>query len=121
MEDTVNSALLVELAEMIELHRGIDTTVLDIRSQSSWTDYFVIATASSDVHMRGLYRRILAFLDERNVRPRSRRKRVSENAWLLVDCGGFVVHIMSEHAREFYELERLWFEGTVLFHSSKSS
>ncbi len=121
MEDTARNNLVIDLAKLLDLHNGGDTTVLDIRGQSSWTDYFIITTATSSAHMQGLYRIIKGFLSEHDVEPLRRRKHVSDDNWLLVDCGDFVVHVMTEKTRSFYELERLWFEGLELYHSSKSS
>ena len=121
MEDTAKSELVIDLAKLLDEHNGADTVVLDIRNQSSWTDYFVITTATSAAHMQGLSRNILEFLKERSVTPRRRRKRIVDDSWLLIDCGDFVIHVMSEDARAFYELERLWFGGDAVFHSSKSS
>jgi ribosome-associated protein len=95
--------------------------VLDLRGQAEWTDYFVITTATSATHMKALGRHIREFLDERSVEPLRRRKQVTDDAWHLVDCGDFVVHVMSAESRAFYELERLWYSGTELYHSSKSS
>ncbi len=121
MEDTVRSRLVTDLAELLDERNGGDTLVLDIRGQSTWTDYFVITTATSVTHMQGLYRNIRRFLEERNVEPRRKRKRITDDSWLLVDCGDFVIHVMTDETRAFYELERLWFEGVELYHSSKSS
>ena len=121
MVDTAKSDLVVELARMLEEHNGIDTVVLDIHEHSSWTDFFVISTARSATHMQGLFRFVRRFLSDHKIEPLRRHKRVSDDGWLLVDCGNFVIHLMSEEVRAFYELERLWFSGVVLFHSSKSS
>ena len=121
MEDSAKSRIVTELALMIESHNGGDTTVLDIRNQSSWTDYFVITTATSGIHMQGLYRNILSFLSEHDLKPLRRRKQISDDQWLLVDCGDFVIHVMSEKSRQFYELERLWYGGSIVDYSSKSS
>ena len=121
MEDTVRNRIVTDLAEVLDEHNGSETVVLDIRGQSSWTDYFVITTATSATHMQGLYRYIMAFLDDRKVEPRRKRKHVTDDSWLLIDCGDFVIHVMTQETRDFYELERLWFEGVELYHSSKSS
>ena len=121
MEDTVKSELAIDVAKLLHEHNGSETIVLDIRTQSSWTDFFVITTATSVTHMQGLSRYIREFLKDRSITPRRSRKNIADDSWLLVDCGDFVIHVMSEEARAFYELERLWFGGEVLYHSSKSS
>ena len=121
MVDTANSNIVLEIAALLTDHNGQDVVVLDIREQSSWTDYFVIATIGSQAHMRGVLRFIHSYLGDHGIRPLNAHKRTNEDGWVLLDCGGFVVHLMSSESREFYELERLWFAGTELYHSSKSS
>lgn len=121
MEDTAKNNLVLDLARLLDEHNGLDTMVLDIGAQASWTDFFVITTATSATHMQGLLRYVREFLNSHSVEPLRRRKQVSDDTWLLIDCGDFVIHIMLKETREFYELERLWFGGTVLYHSSKSS
>ena len=122
MEDTAKSRNVLELAELLDSHRGEETIVLDISGQSSWTDFFVISTISSHAHMKGMLRFIRDFLAEHRIEPFHRRKHLrDEEGWTIVDCGSFIIHLMTGELREFYELEQLWFEGTVLYHSSKSS
>ena len=121
MVDTARNNLVLMLAGLIEEHNGVDTVVLDIRQQSSWTDYFIIATVSSQAHMRGIARYVNGFLKEHAIEPLKRHKHVSEDGWTLVDCGDFVVHLMSEEIRTFYDLERLWYNAISMYHSSKSS
>ena len=121
MADTARNELVLELAELLEDHNVGDPVVLDIHEQSGWTDLFVIATVSSQAHMRGLVRYVHEFLNEKSIIPYHRRKRVEDDGWTLIDCGDFVVHLMTQEQRDFYELERLWYGGRQLFHSSKSS
>jgi len=121
MGDTVKSNIIIELARLLDEHNGKDTVVLDIHEQSSWTDYFVITTVSSQTHMRGVVRYVRSFLKENEIEPSNSRKHISEDGWVLLDCGDFVIHLMTEEIREFYDLERLWFSGQSLYHSSKSS
>ncbi len=121
MVDTAKNKLVLDLAELLESHRGQDTIVLDIHEHNSWTDYFVITTATSGTHLKGLLKYVRKFLSEHEVKPFRGRKNVTEDGWALIDCGDFVVHIMSKEMRDFYELERLWFNGIVLYRSLKSS
>ena len=121
MADIAKNNIVLDLAKLLEDHNGENTVVLDIHEQSSWTDYFVIATVTSQTHMRGIVRFVNSFLDDHSIEPLRRRKRVDEEGWTLIDCGAFVVHLMTKENREFYELERLWYAGKKLYHSSKSS
>lgn len=121
MADTVKSKQVIALAELVDEHNGTNTVVLDIREQSSWTDYFVISTVNSQAHMRGIVRHLREFLKENSIVPSNRHKHLSEDGWVLIDCGDFVIHLMNEDIRAFYDLERLWYKGQPLYHSSKSS
>ncbi|MEW5814243.1 MAG: ribosome silencing factor [Spirochaetota bacterium] len=122
MAGTVNrKETLLDLAKLIESHKGIDTLVLYIGMQSTWTDYFLITTVTSSTHMKGLFRHIRDFLSEKKIEPLHKQKHVADDNWVLLDCGDFLVHLMTKETREFYELERLWYAGDVIYQSSKSS
>ena len=121
MEDTAKNSTVLAIAELLDEHNGEETVVIDIHEQSSWTDYFVIATVSSQAHMRGIVRYVNGYLSDHAIEPLHRRKHVSEDGWTLIDCGEFVIHLMSRETREFYDLERLWYAGKKVYHSSKSS
>jgi ribosome-associated protein len=101
------------LGELLTEHKGGDVAVLDLRELNGWTDFFVIATASSNTHMDGLERHIKDFCRDRGLEilRRSRKPQTADDEWRLIDMGAVVVHLMSEHARAFYELERLWASG----------
>jgi ribosome-associated protein len=98
------------LGDLLREHKGGDIAVLDLREQASWTDFFVIATASSNTHMDGMERHIKTFCDEREISilRRSRKPNAQEDEWRIIDLGSIVVHLMSRRARDFYELERLY-------------
>jgi ribosome-associated protein len=109
------------LGRLLEEHKGEDTVVLDLRSMSSWTDYFVISTVRSHAHLGGLVRALHEYFDDHDFQPLSSLKRAPEDGWVLLDCGDVAVHLMDREIREFYSLERLYFKAEVIFHSSKSS
>ncbi len=106
--------IAISLANVLAEHGAEDVLVLDVTVQSGWTDYFVVATATSTTHMKGLLR----FLDERAEllgASRFNKPSVSDDEeWVLVDLGDFIVHIMSAKARSFYELEKLWFQSAPI-------
>jgi ribosome-associated protein len=106
--------MAISLASVLAEHGAEDVLVLDVAVQSGWTDYFVVATATSTTHMKGLLR----FLDERAESLGATRFNkpsiADDEEWLLVDLGDYVLHIMSARARTFYELEKLWFQSTPI-------
>ena len=111
----------LEVARLIDEHKGEDTVVLDISGVSSFADYFVISTARSSAHLAGLHRELDFLLKSQGIRARNGHKSGGESGWLLLDCGDFVIHLMEKEQREFYDLERLWFKAERLSYWSKSS
>jgi len=105
--------LLDNLGKLLADHKGADVVVLDIRQESDWADYFVIATGMSNTHLDGLERHVKEFCRQNDIEIlRKSRKpalaQTAEDEWRLIDLGRTVIHLMSERARGFYELERLW-------------
>ena len=122
MVDTVKTRdVALEIGQVIDEHKGADTVVIDVREQSSWTSFFVISTINSVGHLKGLTRHIKNFLREKDVNVLHRHKRIAEDGWELIDCGFVVIHLMNEEMREFYDLEKLWFSGEIVYQSPESS
>jgi ribosome-associated protein len=113
MADFANDSgsVALALARILADHKGGEVVVLDVAKQAGWTDRFVIATATSTAHLRGLARFVDEGLAELGLSRLNRSSLADDDEWLLVDLGGVVVHIMTERAREFYELEKLWFQS----------
>lgn len=90
-----------------ESKKASDIRVLDLRDVTSFTDTFIICSGSNS-------RQIQAISDEIGLEmKKARRTRLSlegyEHAeWILADYGDFIVHIFSDKARQYYDLERLW-------------
>ncbi|GHV67176.1 ribosomal silencing factor RsfS [Spirochaetia bacterium] len=132
MEDMLPGAsLTIDLAKLLEEHRGGNVTVLDLRNLNTWTDFFIIATVTSSTHLQGLERHVKEFSRERDmaILNRSRKHKTPETVtsagdeWSLLDMGSLVVHLMTAKSRDFYELERLWDAAAVIYpdYSSKPS
>ncbi len=88
-------------------HKANDLVVLDLRQLSDATDYFVIASGSSDTHVRALAEHVLAACDREGRRPHH-IEGLAGGRWVLIDFVDFVVHVFHPSLREFYQLERLW-------------
>ena len=108
-----------EIAQLMEDGKGNDVTLLDISGLNSWTDYFVIVTVNSSAHWQGLYKQIKEYIKENDLEIHvTNRKSPDGDDWNLIDLGAIVVHLMSESARSFYDLEKLWHAGkTIDFHA----
>ena len=122
MEGIANSKeLAIEVAKAIAEHKGMNTVALYLGERCSFTDCFVITTVGSSGHLRGLYKNLRDFLDLHGVALAHKKKGLDDEGWILLDCGTLVIHIMTQEKRDFYDLERLWFEAEVLYHSSSKS
>lgn len=87
--------------------KGRDIVVLDLRGLSEATDYFVVASGTSDAHVRGLAESVLEKLHRRGVRAHH-VEGLPGGRWVLLDFVDFVVHLFHPESRSFYQLERLW-------------
>ena len=82
--------------------------ILDVRDLSSVTDYFVIASGTSEPHLRAIVEEITDRLrDEYDLRP-MRKDGSMQGAWVVLDFFDVIVHVMRTDARERYDLEGLW-------------
>lgn len=119
MEDTVRNNVL-EIARLLEEHRGENVLSIYIGEMSGWTDFFIISTVRSRAHLKGLLRILNEFFSRNDIEPLNRHKGTLDEGWVLIDCGEFVIHLMDSERRAFYELEKLWFKSEVVY-SSRSS
>jgi ribosome-associated protein len=94
--------------ELADNKKAEDIVILDVRKISSITDYFVIATGSSEPHLRAITNEITDTLRaEYGIRPRAVDGNL-QTAWQVLDFFDVIVHIMRQDVREKYDLETLW-------------
>jgi ribosome-associated protein len=94
----------VELSLELKAH---DVTVLDLRGISTATDYFVIASGSSDVQVKAIADHVSEELKKQGTRA-AHVEGLTGGRWVLIDYIDFVVHVFHPEARMFYQLENLW-------------
>ena len=97
----------VAAARAAAVKQGADIAILDVHELIVITDFFVIASGSSDRQVRTIVDEVEKAVRERGVRP-VRREGETENRWVLLDYVDVVVHVFADEEREFYDLERLW-------------
>ena len=110
------SELSEDVARAVDLaqdRKGRDVTVLDLRGLSSATDFFLIVTGTSDIHVRAIANHVMDELKKDDVRP-DHVEGVRGGRWVLIDYIDFVVHVFHPAARDFYQLERLWGDAPAL-------
>ena len=104
-----------EIAKLMEDGKGKDVTLLDISGLNSWTDYFVIVTVNSSAHWQGLYKQVKEYIKENDLEIHLTNKKTPDgDDWNLIELGAIVIHLMSEQARQFYDLEKLWHNGKII-------
>ena len=103
-------ALIVEAAQ----ERKADGIVgLDVRKISSFADTFIIATGTSDRHVRSVTDSIASALKAHGDPPMGVEGH-DEGRWVLIDCGDTIVHVFQQEIRDHYDLERLWSDAPTL-------
>lgn len=100
--------------QAIEGRKGREITVLDLRGVNDATDFFVIASGTSDAHLRGLGDAVADRLAEHGLRAHHVEGGTG-GKWVLLDYLDFVVHLFHPEARAFYQLERLWHDAPVVW------
>ena len=88
--------------------KALDPVVLDLREVASFTDFFVIVSATNVRQVQAIADAIQEQLrKESGARP-ARVEGYRSAEWVLLDYGDFIFHVFEEKSRRFYDLERLW-------------
>lgn len=90
-----------------------DVVLLDLANVSNATDFFVIASGSSDTHVRAIAEHVREALAKCGVRTHH-VEGAQQGRWVLLDYVDFVVHVFHPVLREFYQLERLWSDAELI-------
>lgn len=96
-----------QLTKALDSKKGMDIRLLKIQDISSLADYFLICTGTSNTHVKTLCD-FAQYTMEQLGEPMLGREGHRGNSWELLDYGCIVVHVFTEEARKFYDLERLW-------------
>ncbi|MBV8707182.1 MAG: ribosome silencing factor [Acidobacteriaceae bacterium] len=96
-----------------ESKKAADIRVLDLRQITSFTDYFVICSVSNPRQGQAVCDEVEKALKETGELPVS-IEGYDQAEWILMDYGDLLVHIFSENARKYYDLERLWRGAEVI-------
>ena len=87
--------------------KATDIVVLDLRGVTDMTDFFVIASGTSDTHVRAVAEHIQAGLKDAGVST-TMTEGLTQGRWALLDYTDCVIHVFHPTLRQFYQLERLW-------------
>jgi ribosome-associated protein len=104
---TGSRELVVAAARAAASKQARDVAILDVRELIVITDYFLIASGTSDRQVRAIGQEIEKSVRDKGMRP-VRREGEREGHWVLLDFVDFVAHVFLDEDRDFYDLERLW-------------
>jgi ribosome-associated protein len=99
----LKSVILGALDDM----KALQVKVLDVRGLTDIADFMVIASGTSDRHVRSVAQRVVEKTKEAGYRPHG-CEGLKDGDWVLIDLHEMIVHIMLPRVREFYGLEKLW-------------
>lgn len=105
-------AVLAAAIQAAEDRKARQLVVLDLRPVTDATDYFVIASGTSDAHVRGIADAVLEQLG-RDGHDAYHVEGLQGGRWVLLDYVDFVMHLFHPETRAFYQLERLWGDAPV--------
>ncbi len=102
-----------EVTKALDAKKGQNIKLLKIDRVSSLADYFLICTGTSNTHVKTLCDYAEYTLEQLGEQMFSREGHRG-NSWELLDYGSIVVHVFTEEARKFYDLERLWADAELV-------
>jgi len=104
----MNSEKTLELVlHTLDENKAKDVTTLDVRGKTSMTDFMVVASGTSERHVKSMASYVAEEAKKHDIQPLGvEGEDVGE--WVLVDLGEVIVHVMKPQIREFYQLEKLW-------------
>ena len=100
-------ALQQLVVNTLEEMKARDIDVLDVREKTSITDLMVIASGTSDRHVKSIAETVAFQAKQAGETPLG-TEGIKEGEWALIDLDSVVVHVMLPKVRDFYQIERLW-------------
>ena len=101
-----------EIVKVLDKKKAIDIKAIRITELSIVADYFVIASGTSNTHVKALADEVEYEMSQRGIEPAHIEGRAT--GWILLDYGSVVVHVFTGESREYYNLERLWSDASAL-------
>jgi ribosome-associated protein len=100
-----------QLAELVraalEDIKALDVQMLDVRKLTALMDFMIVATGTSDRHVRSIADKVIEAVETKGVKALGVEGADSAE-WVLVDLGDVVLHVMQRKVRDLYQLEKLW-------------
>jgi ribosome-associated protein len=107
VKTTASMTVARRAASILLDHKANDVLMLDLRPVSDMTDFFIVASGTSDTHVRSTAGHVVETLKKEGVKVHS-VEGLEQGRWVLLDYVDFVVHVFHPSLRTYYQLERLW-------------
>lgn len=104
--------LAKKIVSVLDNKKAVDLKAIHITEFSIVADYFIIATGTSNTHVKALAEEVEYEMTQLGIEPSHIEGRAT--GWILLDYGSVVVHVFSPESREYYNLERLWSDAQCL-------
>lgn len=101
------------ISEIIYSKKGFDVKIIDLKKLATFADYFVICSADADTQVKAIADEVDKKLSEEGIKCWHKEGFMALQ-WVLLDYVDVVVHIFKKEAREFYNLEKLWGDATII-------
>ena len=101
------ASLKTVVLDALDDMKALEVKLLDVRGLTDITDTMVIASGTSDRHVRSVAQRVVEKAKESGFRPHGVEGQ-QDGDWVLIDLNEMIVHVMLPRVREFYGLEKLW-------------
>lgn len=115
---TTPASQITELAQRAAAilidRKANDVVLLSLKGVSDMTDYFLIASGTSDTHVRSLGNSVMEDMKKQVGQTAHHVEGLSQGRWVLLDYVDFVVHVFHPTLRNFYQIERLWADAQVV-------
>ncbi|MCI9017198.1 MAG: ribosome silencing factor [Clostridia bacterium] len=103
----MKNELLEKIINCLEDKKAIDIKTMEIKEDTTLADYFVVASGTSNTHIKALADNVEIELKQQDIYP-NKIEGYNTATWILMDYGDIVVHIFTKQERENYNLEELW-------------
>jgi ribosome-associated protein len=103
----MSNKIIDRIVELIFNKKGYDVKILDLRTLTTITDYFIICTGDSDTQVKAIADEVDKQMRSEGVRSWHTEGYRTLN-WVLIDFVDIVVHVFKKESREYYNLEKLW-------------
>jgi ribosome-associated protein len=101
-----------KIAKLAWDKKGQDIVIMDLRKLTNVTDFFVLVSGESELHIKALFEHIENELKKNQVKA-WHKEGIQKLSWVLLDYIDIVVHIFKPESRDYYSLEKLWADAKI--------